>query len=396
MNENIASFSYVLPEEKIAKYPLADRSSSRLLHYVNGEIDHHTFRSLPDLLPKHSLLVMNDTKVIPARIHLRKETGAKIEVFLLSPISPTHEVASAMQAMGTITWQCMIGNAKRWKLDQPIKKVLTVEERKTEVLIERVGQDEVKFSYPEDISFSEIIEAFGSLPLPPYINRQVDDKDKDSYQTVYSNAEGAVAAPTAGLHFTDEVLNEIRSKGVKTAYTTLHVSAGTFQPVSVENIKDHPMHCEQMVISKSLIDQVAEHSGPILPVGTTSMRTLESLYWFGVKLFHNEQITFSIDKNDPYVEYKEIPDREAAFKKISVHMSQMGLNSLTGETSIFIYPGYKFKACDGIITNFHLPKSTLIMLIAALIGDDWRRVYEEALKHDYRFLSYGDSSLLIP
>lgn len=399
MNENLESFNYTLPAEKIAKYPLADRSSSKLVFYEHGLVSHHSFSNIPELIPSDSLLVMNDTKVIPARIHIQKETGAKIEIFLLSPVSPSTEVASAMLASGNCSWKCMIGNAKKWKIGLAINRTVIDQGKELIITVTREGQDVINFSYPDNMSFSALIEAFGSIPLPPYLNREVRQEDKDSYQTVYSQAEGAVAAPTAGLHFTDAILEQIKSKGIKQAFTTLHVSAGTFQPISVDNIKDHPMHTEQMVVNLKLVEQVANHKGNIIPVGTTSMRTLESLYWFGVKLqtgsFENTD-GFNVDKEDPYRDYNDLPDRTTAFESIGVYMKKHGLEEIVGETSIFIFPGYQFRVCNGIITNFHLPKSTLILLIAALIGNDWRKVYHEALENDYRFLSYGDSSLLLP
>jgi len=384
MSVHLKDYHYSLPEEKIAAFPLADRASSKLLTYKKGEIGHRIFRELPGELPPQSLLVFNNTRVIPARLIFQNPTGARIEVFLLEPSQPANYEQS-MGAHGSCKWDCMIGNAKRWKSGK-------IEVPEIGLKATRVD-DEVTFSWSVDVSFSEILEQAGRIPLPPYIHREVEESDKERYQTVYSRHEGAVAAPTAGLHFTDELLAELKEKGFREDFLTLHVSAGTFQPIKADTPEEHPMHREQIIITKGNLDALLS-SDAVIPVGTTSMRTLESLYWYGVKLLSGEQ-DFFIPKMYPYEGQQSI-SKEAALQAVRTHMEAVSVETLIGHTEIFIFPGYRFRICNGLITNFHLPGSTLILLVAALIGDDWRKVYAEALTNDYRFLSYGDSSLLLP
>ena len=388
---DLASYTYELPKEKIAKYPLANRSDSKLLTYMKGEITHRKFEQLTDILPSGCHLVFNDTKVIPARLIFHKETGARIEIFLLEPLTPSHLYVEAMAAKGTCQWHCMIGNSKRWKtgssLSMDLPSGLTVHAT-------RDDQEIVTIHWGGDATFSEIVSAVGNIPLPPYLNREVEESDKPRYQTVYSHHEGAVAAPTAGLHFTEEIIAKLPEKRITTDYLTLHVSAGTFQPIKADNIEAHPMHREQVVVSKSNMEKLLAQD-QIIPVGTTSMRTLESLYWYGVKLKENPEANFFIEKLDPYQEEKGLSKNES-LQNILTYMRTKGLDTIIGHTEIFIFPGYSFRMCKGIITNFHLPSSTLILLIAALVGEDWKKIYNQALKNDYRFLSYGDSSLLMP
>jgi S-adenosylmethionine:tRNA ribosyltransferase-isomerase len=388
----IKDYTYDLPQERIAKFPLAKREDSKLLVYRDYKIEHAEFKKIAALLPPDSFLVFNNTKVIPARLHFIKETGATVEIFLLHPILPSTLVVEAMIAYPSATWQCTIGNLKRWGDDTILKKDLggTILEA---VLKDRV-QGIVEFRWNSDQSFAEIVSRSGETPLPPYLKRAPESSDKERYQTVYAHYEGAVAAPTAGLHFTKEVLNELKHRGIQTDFVTLHVSAGTFQPVKSEIATEHTMHEEQLVIRRELLSNL-QHQTFIVPVGTTAMRTLESLYWYGVNLLKNKDAVFSITQHEPY-ENDSNATRAEVLGALLSYMDEAGIDSLTGETSIFIMPEYRFRMCDGLITNFHQPGSTLILLVAAFVGDDWKKIYDEALKNDYRFLSYGDSSLLLP
>lgn len=378
-------FFYELPESRIAKHPPKQRGTSKLLVCRRGEVEHHHFSAIVDQLPEDATLIFNNTKVIPARIVLHKPTGARIEIFLLEPLAPSTVHEEVMLTQGRCSWKCMIGNAKKWK-----KGTSLINESLAFTAI-RTGDDEVTFEW-KGMTFSELLAEIGKIPLPPYIQREIEQEDKDRYQTVYSKLDGAVAAPTAGLHFTNKIMEELEAKGIPVQYVTLHVSAGTFQPIKTENITQHPMHNEQVWIQRHTIESLLASSKTIT-VGTTSMRTLESLYWFGVRL-HHEMEDFHIRKEDPYE--LEAIDKPTALKHVLDYMDRYQLDQLGGQTEIFLYPGYTFRMCDGIITNFHMPNSTLILLIAAFIGENWRKVYQEALDNDYRFLSYGDSSLLIP
>jgi S-adenosylmethionine:tRNA ribosyltransferase-isomerase len=389
----IQHYTYDLPADKIAAHPLANRDESKLLVYNKGQIQHTAFKSLGNFLPSNAFLFFNDTKVIPARIHFKKETGAEIEIFLLSPQKPSTIMADAMVANKQCTWLCTIGNLKRWKDDQQLVKVKNGISLNAKLIDRNNGI--VELSWDTGQSFAEVITEMGLTPLPPYIKRDVSQDDINRYQTIYSHYEGAVAAPTAGLHFTDQILESLQKKGIGKDFLTLHVSAGTFQPVKTENALEHVMHHEQVVISKKSIENLLQPNQFTIAVGTTSMRTLESLYWYGVQLLENPESEFLVTQHDPYKK-RNLPSREEALRTILSHMNKNEMDSLTGSTSIFIYPGYEFKICNGLITNFHLPASTLILLVAAFIGDDWQKIYDEALLKDYRFLSYGDSSLLIP
>lgn len=385
MNLQLDDFSYELPESRIAKHPPEERGTSKLLVYRKGDIQHYHFGDIVDQLPKEALLVFNDTKVIPARIILHKETGARIEIFLLEPLAPSKVHEQVMNSQQSCTWKCLIGNAKKWKQGSSLANT------SIPFTATRTGDKEVTFSW-EGMTFSDLLTEIGKIPLPPYIQREVEQEDQDRYQTVYSKMDGAVAAPTAGLHFTDEIIDKLEAKDIPTSYLTLHVSAGTFLPIKTGDITEHPMHNEQVWIERQTIESLLSTSQTIA-VGTTSMRTLESLYWFGVRLHHGKE-DFYIRKEDPY-ELQAI-DKSTALQNVLNYMQQHQLHQLGGQTEIFLYPGYTFQICDGLITNYHLPNSTLILLIAAFIGEDWRKVYQEALDNDYRFLSYGDSSLLIP
>ncbi len=399
----LKDYLYYLPEEKIAKHPLSQRDQSKLLVYDQGKIIDKAFYQLPDLLPEQSSLFFNNTKVIPARLFLRKPTsgpdpGALIEIFLLQPVSPSPIIVQAMLATGKSSWLCMIGNLKKWK-EGKLQQIIDI--NGTSVTIEAHLEDRankvVALTWPDAFTFSEVVEAAGQVPLPPYLNREATEEDKPRYQTVYSKEKGAVAAPTAGLHFTETVLNALHQQGISMHYFTLHVSAGTFQPIKTQNIQEHPMHAEQMVIGKETVEALLNVDRKVIAVGTTAMRTLESLYWYGVKLLKKEDAVFRIDKDFPYqFADAQLPSLSVALETILQYMEREKAGQLMGETSIFIYPGYRFKVCNGLITNFHQPGSTLILLVAAFAGKDWRKIYHHALSHDYRFLSYGDSSLLLP
>jgi len=385
MDLKLDEFIYDLPEDRIAKHPPEKRGDSKLLLYDKGSISHHHFSNITDLVPSGSSLFFNDTRVIPARIIMHKETGARIEIFLLEPLLPSKVHEEVMNETQTCTWKCMIGNAKKWRVNTLLKL------DQLSITATRIEEDKVKLEWDSGLCFSSLLEEIGKIPLPPYINREVEEEDRERYQTVYSKMKGAVAAPTAGLHFTEEVLKELKSKQIAIDYLTLHVSAGTFQPIKASNIHKHPMHNEQVWVSKRNIENLI-NAKSIIAVGTTSMRTLESLYWYGVKLLSGSE-AFFIHQDDPY--HLQPVSREESLTAILAHMEKIGVEKLGGQTEIFLYPGYDFKFCDGLITNYHLPGSTLILLIAAFIGEDWRKVYEEALSREYRFLSYGDSSLLL-
>ena len=400
----LSDYTYELPEDRIAQQPLKQRDRSKLLMYRQGEISHHHFFQLPDLLLDENMLVFNDTKVIRARIFLRRKTGALIEILLLHPVQP-QEVHLAMQVEQQCIWKCIIGRKKRWKAGETLEQQLEFSGYpvKLEIDWEDRENDLIRFSWnPPNISWAQWVEKMGQLPLPPYIQREVSQDDSLRYQTIYAEAEGAVAAPTAGLHFTDDVLQKMADKGILSEYLTLHVSAGTFMPVRHETVMDHDMHSEQFIITAENIDRFISHAGKIIAVGTTSMRVLESLYWLGADM---------IDDMDSYSTAKKIqvdtlmpyqmrdtawPEPLESLKAIRNYMRVSNLDHLVGETSIFIMPGYSFKLCNGLITNFHMPGTTLLLLIAAFIGEDWKKVYEEAMNGEYRFLSYGDSSLLLP
>ena len=393
----LSDFQYELPEDRIRKHALEQRDASKLISYTESQIEHHRFTDIVDLLPSETTLYFNNTKVIPARLHFSKNTGALIEIFLLNPVSPSNLVVEAMTVSRKCTWKCMIGNLKKWKTEALQKELYYNNQRflLTAELIDR-EQKLVEFNWDNELSFAEVVEAMGEVPLPPYFHRDPEKEDKERYQTIYSKNKGAVAAPTAGLHFTDDILEGISKKGIQIEYLTLHVSAGTFQPVKDEDATKHPMHSEQVIITrKNLVSLINAKS--IGVVGTTSMRTLESLYWFGIRLLNDPNAVFHIQKLEPYKHgFDKIPDRKSIFTRILDYMNEKGIDELRGDTEIFIMPGYRFQVCDLLITNFHQPGSTLVMLIAAFIGTDWRKLYSEALDNGYAFLSYGDSCLLMP
>lgn len=397
----ISEYNYPLPEERIAKFPLPVRDQSKLLVYRQGAVTEDVFTSLPKYLAKDSLMIFNNTKVIQARLHFRKETGALIEVFCLEPVQP-NDYALNFQQTEHAAWLCMIGNLKKWK-EGPLHRELTVKEHPLTLTATR-GECQgtshwVDFSWNNsEVTFADILEVFGELPIPPYLNRETQESDKETYQTVYSKIKGSVAAPTAGLHFTPRVLDTLRKKGVDLEELTLHVGAGTFKPVKSEEIEGHEMHTEYISISRSTLRKLIGHNACAIAVGTTSVRTLESLYHIGVTLAANPQATeeeLHVRQWQPYEKYDEIPP-VVALQKILDYLDYNGMETLHTSTQIIIAPGYDYKIVKAMITNFHQPQSTLLLLVSAFVKGNWRTIYDYALAHDFRFLSYGDSSLLIP
>ena len=400
----IADYDYPLPDERIAKFPLAQRDSSKLLLYRHGQVTHTTFCHLPQLLPQGELLVMNNTRVIQARLHFRKETGAQIEVFCLEPAAPA-DYALMFQQTRSCTWYCLVGNLKKWK-EGALQRTLTVE-GKTLSLSASVADAHAKpnalaitFAWDDDkITWAQVLDACGELPIPPYLNRETQESDLTTYQTVYSKVKGSVAAPTAGLHFTPEVLAALDSRGIERAELTLHVGAGTFKPVKSKEIANHEMHSEWIYVPRSVITTLLRHDGHCTAVGTTSVRTLESLYYIGVRLAHDPSLTeeqLAITQWEPYDTCPTLSPAEA-LHHILAWLDANHLQALHTATQIIIAPGYTYHIVRRIITNFHQPKSTLLLLVSAFVGDDhWRPIYDYALAHNFRFLSYGDSSLLEP
>ena len=399
----IEDFTYNLPNEKIAYTPTNPRDSSKLLVYKKGEIQESTYRNIADFLPHDSVLVFNDTKVVKSRIFFKNQTGATIEVFCLEPYGTNTNYEEHFLTTKSVSWMCFIGKVSKWR--EPIlKKTLKINDLEVELSVEMTEKLEdayvVKFSWtPSDIPFGEIMSAAGVTPLPPYIKRIADESDEVTYQTVYSEHEGSVAAPTAGLHFTDRVLEDFKNKGITSLFTTLHVGAGTFKPVKAEVMENHIMHSEGLHITLSFLENIL-HSleKPIITVGTTSTRTLESIFWMGNKVFYNTNIALEDLKVSQWTPYETL-EVCSPLESISALIHWMNHHQLTHfsiETEIIIAPGYQYKIAKGLITNFHQPQSTLLLLVSAFIGDQWRNLYDYALNHDFRFLSYGDGSLLLP
>ncbi|GEO03476.1 S-adenosylmethionine:tRNA ribosyltransferase-isomerase [Adhaeribacter aerolatus] len=400
----IKDFIYPLPEDRIAKFPLADRAASKLLFYQKGNIQDKSFTALPDLLPPDALLVFNNTKVVQARLFFKRPSGATIEIFCLEPVAPVTDMQLAMQQTGACTWKCLVGNAKRWK-EESLELEITLPEQSTGRL--KVTKCEkledsyfIHFTWePVGLTFADILATAGNLPLPPYLNRLATEQDKQTYQTVYARQEGAVAAPTAGLHFTQEIFEALAARQIKTLQVTLHVGAGTFKPVKAEEMAQHNMHGEEIFVSAAAINQIRNHlPRPVIPVGTTSLRTLESLYWLGVMLIQEPELSLPdlcVPQWLPY-ETLNIPEPAEALSALTDYLQKNQLEYLSANTQIIIAPGYSFKLVRGLVTNFHQPESTLLLLVSALIGEDWRRIYDHGLANNYRFLSYGDSSLLLP
>lgn len=394
---HIEDYNYGLDDARIAKYPLPERDASKLLHYKDGQVEEKIFRQLPDLLPENALMVFNDTKVVPARLHFQRETGAIIEVFCLEPVQPV-EYNTAFAATASCSWKCVIGNAKKWKEDtlhlyNPDGNA-AVEKMGLEAVLEgREGQTGVvRFNWKDGSPFSRVLEVAGTVPIPPYLNRESEAIDTERYQTLYAHIRGSVAAPTAGLHFTEDVLDRIRKKGIDTETVCLHVGAGTFLPVKSSLVSEHPMHREPFTVTKALLQQLAANNRPLVAVGTTSVRTLESLYYIGVSCIETGKPA-DVAQWAPY-EREYAYSTQEALQAIVDYLDREGLDALVAGTRIIIVPGFQFRLVDKLVTNFHQPESTLILLVSAFVKGDWRTIYDYALSHDFRFLSYGDSSLL--
>ncbi len=397
----LSDFIYDLPDERIARYPLPQRDQSRLLVYRKGEISETVFHGLPAMLDRRHILVFNDTRVIHARLRFRKSSGAAIEIFLLEPVEPSEHQLS-FTSRGKTTWRCLVGNARKWNNGESLIMELNTGGEITCFKAENDGRAgdtfRIKFSWtPGERSFSEILEAAGETPIPPYLKRPAEPADAQTYQTIYSLNEGSVAAPTAGLHFTEEVIRKTARRGIDRLYLTLHVGAGTFTPVKNENAAGHPMHTEHFRVSAEVLGRLAGTDREIIATGTTSCRTLESLYWLGVKALKGSagKDGLHLSQWEAWDLPGDVPVRDAlnALYEMAVEKNTA---TLQASTAIMITPGYSFKMISGLITNFHQPASTLLMLIAAFTGEDWKRIYKYALDHDFRFLSYGDSSLLLP
>lgn len=407
-NIEIKSYDYELPDERIAKYPLAERDQSKLLIWRNGEIEQKHFFDLPDQIPAGSLMVFNNTRVIQARLHFHKETGALIEVFCLEPEAP-RDYQQNFASEHECTWTCLVGNSKKWK-DGALSQTITVDGEEVMLKCERTSvngaSQKIHFFWDKPVSFAKILDAIGELPIPPYLNRATEEKDKQTYQTVYSRIKGSVAAPTAGLHFTEKELQALRDKNVDLQYITLHVGAGTFKPVKSDTIEGHDMHTEFISVPKSVIVRIAEHlkssDSPLVAVGTTSVRTLESLYYIGNKIAKNPEAhaeELVVHQWEPYDLTYTMTEVEA-LEHIIAYLERNNMDNLVTATQILIAPGFQYRLVKAIVTNFHMPQSTLLLLVSAFIdgdsleGQNWHRIYQYALDNGFRFLSYGDSSIL--
>ena len=396
----ICDYNYPLPEERIAKFPIAQRDHSKLLIYKKGDVKEDVFYHLPAYLPKGALMVFNNTKVIQARMHFRKETGALIEIFLLEPAEPS-DYEQMFQTTSCCTWYCLVGNLKKWK-EGTLTRVIKI--NGTEVTVKATRglvhgtSHSISFEWTGHFPFAEIIDTLGELPIPPYLNRETQESDKTTYQTVYSKIKGSVAAPTAGLHFTPEVLADLDAHGIDREELTLHVGAGTFKPVKSDEIEGHEMHTEFISVSRATIQKLIAHDACAISVGTTSVRTIESLYYMGVKVLKNPDLSeeqLHVSQWEPYDTPVDIPPLDA-LKGLAAWMDAHQLDVLHSSTQIIIAPGYDYHIVKMLVTNFHQPQSTLLLLVSAFVKGDWHKIYEYALGHDFRFLSYGDSSLLIP
>ena len=411
---SIEDFNYHLPDQRIAKYPLAERDQSKLLVYQSGQIGQHIYKNLAEQLNQDCLLIFNNTKVVEARLLFQKPTGGVLELFCLEPADQYEDITSAMLQKGSVQWKCLVGGAKKWKdgalelmieedLDQSTKKpALKVFASKFETLPDCFL---IQFSWePAELSFAEVLHIAGDIPLPPYLNRATEESDKERYQTIYAKHDGSVAAPTAGLHFTENVFKDLDEKNISIAYVTLHVGAGTFKPVKAAQMKDHEMHAEYIDVQYEAIEQLKAHvEKGIIAVGTTSLRTLESLYWIGVKTIRNPLLgtaDLQVSQWEPYENFdpsENTPKEYTAVEALQSLLAWMKRNKaerIITKTQIIIAPGYQFKMIRALITNFHQPQSTLLLLISAIVGDDWKKIYEFALANEYRFLSYGDGSIL--
>ncbi len=398
---SIQDYTYDLPEEKIALHPLAQRDASKLLLYQQGAISENTFANIASLLPEQTLLVFNDTRVINARIRFKKTTGAAIEVFCLEPQGEVTEYSTVMAATGNAQWKCLVGGAAKWK-EEVLEKQLHIEG--TPVLLQARMIEKLPDAYsiafswlPAHVSFAAVIEESGDTPLPPYIKRSIDDEDVSRYQTIFAEQDGSVAAPTAGLHFTEGIFGQLKGRNIEKTFVTLHVGAGTFKPVKAASMQDHEMHAEYIDVQAATVRELQRKLGNLAAVGTTSLRTLESLYWLGVKAFlHPDEKKLTIHQWDVYEEpllSANLHPREA-LEALLTWMQQHQTQHIFTQTQLLIAPGYKFRMANMLITNFHQPQSTLLLLVAAAIGDDWKKMYDYALKNDFRFLSYGDGNLI--
>ena len=421
-NISIEEYNYPLPDERIAKYPLSERDASKLLVLKNGDITSSNFKNINDFLPKDSLLIFNETKVVRARLQFTKESGAAIEIFCLEPITGNGDYQLAFSSSSPSRWRCLVGNSRRWKNDKLSLEVNvtrrvaesqshkdtnsqepTAKSQKATLYAERLEKNDnysvVEFSWePTELSFAEILEAAGEIPLPPYLHREAEASDRERYQTVFAKHEGSVAAPTAGLHFTNELIDKLKNEGISFEEVTLHVGAGTFRPVSSEKIGEHEMHSETIAVRKSCIENLIKNNDKtIIPVGTTSMRTIESLYWMGVMLIEEglEERNIHLNQWFPYKERETLPSAEESLSAILKYMEMYHMDVFHASTALMIAPSCKVNIAKALITNFHQPKSTLLLLVSALIGDKWKDVYQYALDNDFRFLSYGDSCLFV-
>ena len=421
-NISIEDYNYPLPDERIAKYPLSERDASKLLVLQNGEITSSHFKNISEFLPKDPLLIFNETKVVRARLQFTKESGAAIEIFCLEPITGNGDYQLAFSSSSPSEWRCLVGNSRRWKNDKLSLEVnvtrrvaesqshkdtnsqwSTANGQKATLYAERLEKNDnysvVRFSWePAELSFAEILEAAGEIPLPPYLHREAEASDRERYQTVFAKHEGSVAAPTAGLHFTNELIDRLKNEGVTFEEVTLHVGAGTFRPVSSEKIGEHEMHSETIAVRNSCIENLIKNiNKTIIPVGTTSMRTIESLYWMGVMLIEEgfEERNIHLNQWFPYKERESLPSAEESLSAILKYMEMYNMDIFHASTALMIAPSCKINIAKALITNFHQPKSTLLLLVSALIGNKWKDVYQYALDNDFRFLSYGDSCLFV-
>ena len=408
-NIQIQDYNYELADERIAKFPMAERDHSKLLIYRHGEVSEDRFYNLPQYLPQGALMVYNNTKVIQARLHFRKDTGALIEIFLLEPFLPA-DYEQMFQTTGRCQWLCLVGNQKKWK-EGALSRELTIKSEEIKINATRLGEHGtsqlIEFEWDGKASFAEIIDVMGELPIPPYLNRETQESDKTTYQTVYSKIKGSVAAPTAGLHFTERVLEDIDRHGLEREEVTLHVGAGTFKPVKSDTIGEHQMHTEYIAVRRHTLERLIAHGGQAIAVGTTSVRTLESLYYMGLKVMQNPDIqedALHVNQWEPYDaalnEKLKMKNEKCSvadvLQALADWMDRNGLTVLHSSTQIIIAPGYDYKVVKMLVTNFHQPQSTLLLLVSAFVKGDWHKIYDYALAHDFRFLSYGDSSLLIP
>lgn len=396
----IDDYDYALPDERIAKYPLKERDQSKLLVYRDGEISEDIFLNAVSHLPEHALLVYNNTKVIHARLLFQKSTGAQIEVFCLEPLAPS-DYALSLGSTDGCSWKCMVGNLKKWKQGNLIRNI-SINGQSCQItasLIESAGNThQIRFEWDNTlISFAEILDNAGELPIPPYLHRKTEESDKTTYQTIYSKIKGSVAAPTAGLHFTNQVLDSLKQKNIQTGELTLHVGAGTFQPVKAADIANHEMHAEVISVKKETIEKLLLHAGNVIAVGTTSVRTLESLYFIGMQILNDKVAPDKLIRVEQWEPYQQKTDisTEMALRAILNYLNNHQLTVLHAQTQIIIHPGYVFRVIRGMFTNFHQPRSTLLLLVSAFTGENWKKIYDYALSHNFRFLSYGDSSLLL-